>query len=98
MNITKTNLKVKMECNSSFILYITKTYTNAHSIHEFALTQRNLLTEQGWYYTVQSGMVTKQCFIPEFFHEKDYFYTLIEHNNGDWKKEKNFEIYIVENN
>ena len=50
----------------------------------------------GWYYSVSTAKVLKDCRVPEFFHDRDYWVTVIEHNNGDWNKESKYELYIVE--
>ena len=64
------------------------------AVHEFAKTQKEML--DGWYYSIQTAKVLKDCRVPEFFHDRDYWVTVIEHNNGDWNKESKYELYIVE--
>ena len=91
MKFTKTNFTLKINTSSSWIIYIAKTYEEASAVHEFAKTQKEML--DGWYYSIQTAKVLKD---PEFFHDRDYWVTVIEHNNGDWNKESKYELYIVE--
>lgn len=94
MKMTKTEFKKQVNVSSSWILYITKTWKEANDLHNFALTQKEIL--EGWYYTVSTVEVKSDCRVPEFFHNHDYFATVIEHNNGDWDKPQKYELYIVE--
>ena len=94
MKFTKTNFTLKLNHSSSWIVYIAKTYEEARAVQEFAKTQKEML--DGWYYSVQTATVLKDCRVPEFFHDRDYWVTVIEHNNGDWNKESKYELYIVE--
>ena len=94
MKMIKTNYTQQVNNSSSWILYITKTYEEAKAIHEFAKTQKEMLA--GWYYSVSTAKVLKDCRVPEFFHDRGYWLTAIEHNNGDWDKAQKYELYIVE--
>lgn len=94
MKITKTEIKVKVNETSSWIVYLTKTYEEAEALHQFARTQKEMLT--GWYYSVSTKKVMSDCRVPEFFHDRGYYMTVIEHNNGDWSKAQKYELYIVE--
>lgn len=94
MKFTKTNFTLKLNNSSSWIVYIAKTYEEAIAIQKFAMTQKEML--DGWYYSIQTAKVLKDCRVPEFFHDRDYWVTVIEHNNGDWNKESKYELYIVE--
>ena len=94
MKMTKTGVKMQVNDSSSWIVYITKTMEEARNLHKFALTQKDIL--EGWYYTVSTVDVKKDCRVPEFFHDHDYYATIIEHNNGDWDKPPKYELYIVE--
>lgn len=96
MNIIKTNFKVEVNKNSSFIVYITKTYEEAKKIHNIHLENKSILPD-GWYYGIQTVRVEKDCRVPKFFHGNDYYATIIEHNKGDWNKSHpTYELYIVE--
>ena len=94
MKFTKTNFKLKLNNSSSWIIYIAKTYEEAIAVQEFAKTQKEMLN--GWYYSVSTAKILKDCRVPGFFHDRDYWVTVIEHNNGDWNKESKYELYIVE--
>lgn len=94
MKLTKTDLEVKLKNSSSWIVYIAKTYEEARAVQEFANTQKKML--DGWYYSVSTKKVLKDCRVPKFFHDRDYWVTVIEHNNGDWNKESSYVLYIVE--
>ncbi len=94
MKMTKTEFTKQVNASSSFIVYITKTHDEAMAIHWFAMTQKEIL--EGWHYTVSTVEVQKDCRVPEFFHERGYFATIVEHNNGDWDKPQKYELYIVE--
>lgn len=94
MKLTKTEMKIKTENNSSWIVYVCKSYEEASAIHEIARSHKALLKD--WYYSVSTCRVMKHCIVPSFFHDKDYWVTIVEHNNGDWNKEASYELYIVE--
>lgn len=94
MKMTKTEFKKQLNASSSWIVYITKTWDEAENLHKFALTQKEIL--EGWYYSVSTVDIKKDCRVPEFFHDRDYYATIIEHNNGDWDKPQKYELYIVE--
>lgn len=96
MNIIKTNFKAKFDNGNSFIIYIAKTHEEVNEIHKIHMANKSILPD-GWYYSVQTVSVQKDCRIPEFFHDKDYFATIITHNKGDWHdKNTTYELYIVE--
>lgn len=94
MKITKTEIKVNVNESSSWIIYITKTYEEAKALHQFAVTQEEMLG--GWYYSVSTSEVMCDCRVPAFFHDRGYHMTVVEHNNGDWNKPQKYELYIVE--
>lgn len=94
MKIIKTNFTMKVNNSSSWIVYITKTHEEAEAIHLTTLTQIGLL--DGWYCSVSTKKVHKDCRVPEFFHDRDYWVTAFEHNNGDWNKPNSYTLYIVE--
>ena len=97
MKITKTDITREVNNSSSWILYITKTREEARAIHAFAMTQREaLLPLKGWRYSVQTVEVLQDCRVPEFFHDRGYYMTAIEHNNGDWNVAPSYTLYIVE--
>ena len=78
---SKVDTAIKVNISSSWIIYITKNHEDA---------------PEGWYYTVQTHQVMEDCRVPEFFHNHDYWMTVIEHNNGDWNKPSKYDLYIVE--
>lgn len=100
MKITKTEINHKVGNNtSSWIIYITKTPEDARAIHSFAMTQRAILNDgghNGWYYSVGSKEVANDCRVPEFFHDRGYHMTAVEHNNGSWDAPQTYTLYIVE--
>lgn len=97
MKITKTDFNLKVNNSSSWIVYITKTREEARAIHATAMTQREMLCKlQGWYYSVMTREVAEACLVPEFFHDRGYYMTAIEHNNGDWNATPSYTLYIVE--
>lgn len=96
MNIIKTDFRKQVNNSSSWIIYLTKTHEEAEVIHKFAMTQKELLTANGWYYRVSTNPVHKDCRVPEFFHDRGYWITAVEHNNGDWEKAPEYTLYIVE--
>lgn len=96
MTMTKTDFNLKVNNSSSWIVYITKTYEETKAIHQTAMTQREMLLPLGWYYSVSTNEVRKDCRVPKFFHERGYYMTCIEHNNGDWSKDPTYTLYIVE--
>ena len=99
MKITKTAFTRPAGLNhsSSFTIYVTKTHEDAQAIASVAMTQRETLTAiKGWYYSCSTMQVQKHCLVPEFFHDRDYYLTVIEHNNGDWKAPSKYELYIVD--
>lgn len=85
---SKVDTAIKVNISSSWIIYITKNHEDAQDLHRFAMTQKAMMPE-GWYYTVQTHQVMEDCRVPEFFHNHDYWMTVIEHNNGDWNKPSN---------
>lgn len=98
MKLTKTGFKLDINKSSSWIIYITQTWEEAEALHKFAITQREMLisTSHDWYYTVSSGKVVADCRVPKVFHNRGYYVTAIEHNNGDWNAEQKYELYIAE--
>lgn len=50
----------------------------------------------GWYYTVGMNKVCKDCRVPTFFHDREYWVVAVEHNNGDWNKKPTYTLYIAE--
>lgn len=97
MQITKTEYNLKINNSSSWTIYLTKTREESEAIHAFAMTQRETLKQiTGWYYTVMTAQVMNTCLVPQFFHDKGYYMTAIEHNNGDWNTSPKYDLYIVE--
>ena len=95
MKFSKVDTAIKGNDSSSWIIYITKNHKDAEDIHRFAMTQKAILPD-GWYYSVQTCKVLEDCRVPAFFHNRGYWLTVIEHNNGDWKKPNKYKLYVVE--
>lgn len=96
MKITKTEFNMKVNVSSSWIIYISKTYEQASAVQEMLKPQKEMLKSNGWYFSVQTVKVCKDCRVPSFFHDAGYFMTVVEHNNGDWSKPATYELNIVE--
>ena len=97
MKITKTDITKEINNSSSWTLYIAKNREEAQAAYEVAKTQRETFRKlKGWYYSVQLVEVLKDCRVPEFFHDRGYYMTVIEHNNGDWNILPQYNLYIVE--
>jgi hypothetical protein len=96
MNIIKTNFKAPFDSGESFVVYITNKHEIAEEIHKIHNANKAIKTE-GWYYSVQTVKVCKDCRVPEFFHDGNYWATIITHNKGDWNDKHNtYELYIAE--
>lgn len=95
MKITKTNMKVDMGNGSSYIVYVAKSLEDANTLHSLLMTQREIHHEVPWYYTV-STTEGADIRVPEFFHGHGYWFTIVEHNNGDWNIEPTYTLYTVE--
>jgi len=96
MNITKTNFKKQFDNGNSFMIYVTKSPEVAEEIHKIHALNKAILPE-GWYYSVQTVRVCQDCRVPKFFHDCDYWATIITHNKGDWNdKHSTYEVYIAE--
>ena len=96
MKFTKTSFTKEVNPSSSFIIYITTSWEQAATIHEMARTMQAMHDEKDWYFQISTSEVKRDCRVPEFFHERAYCCTIIEHNNGDWDKAPTYELYIVE--
>ena len=98
MKLVKTNFTHTVNKSSSWIVYITRTREEANALHKFAMTQQELLigASGDWYYSVSTVKIEKDCRVPEFFHERGYYATVIEHNNGDWNATPKYDLYIAE--
>ena len=96
MKFIETNFNHKVNESSSWIVYITKTRDEAMSIHNMVLTQMEMHRCGAWYYHVSTKEIGKDCRVPSFFHDNNYWLTAIEHNNGDWNKEPTYKLFIVE--
>lgn len=94
MKMIKTDFHKNINRKSSYIIYITKTLEEAQGIHKTALSMKDM--HSGWYYSVSTCEVLKDCRVPTFFHDRGYYMTAVEHNNGDWDKKPTYTLYIVE--
>lgn len=95
MKMIKTDFKLKVNEKSSWILYITKSYEEASAIHNTCLAMKEIHTGD-WYYHVNTCEVLQDCRVPSFFHDRGYWVTVVEHNNGDWRKDPTYALFIVE--
>lgn len=95
MKINKTNAKVDLGNGSSYVVYITRSMEEADVLHCILATQVPM-HKYPWEFHISSVSVLQDCRIPAFFHDRGYWATIIEHNNGDWDKEPTYELYIVE--
>lgn len=96
MNVIKTNFKAPFDNGNSFIIYITNKREIAEEIHKIHDANKAIKPE-GWYYSVQTVKVCQDCRVPEFFHDGNYWATIITHNKGDWNdKRSTYELYIAE--
>lgn len=97
MKFTKTAFDLEINNSSSWTIYLTKTFEEAETINRTLMTQRETLKDlPGWYFRVMTIKVEKACMVPEFFHNRDYWATCIEHNNGDWNRAPVYTLYIAE--
>jgi hypothetical protein len=35
------------------------------------------------------------CRVPEFFKDSNYYFTIVEHNNGNWDEKATYELFLV---
>lgn len=96
MKLIKTDFNMKVNAASSWIVYLCNSHEDAQTIHNICLTQRAMHTAGDWYYHISTNKVLEDCRVPSFFHNREYWVTVVEHNNGDWKHEQTYELYIVE--
>lgn len=94
MKLVKTNFEMNVNESSSWIVYIAKNAEDAQNIYNMCMTQKEIMN--GWYYTVGMNKICKDCRVPTFFHDRDYWMVAIEHNNGDWSKKPTYTLYIAE--
>lgn len=95
MTITHTDFNLKVNAASSCIVYVCETNSDAFALHELFMTQKTLHVTGDWYYHVRTNKVHEDSRVPTFFHNRDYWVTVIEHNNGDWNSEQTYDLYIV---
>lgn len=95
MKITKADIGKNVGNGSSYKLYICKNREDADIIHGVAMSMKPGDDLKEWYYSVTT-CEAQCCLVPEFFHNRGYYVTIIEHNNGDWCKDEKYELYIVE--
>ena len=96
MKITDTGFKKNVNNSSSWICYITNSKKAANDLYATLLTQSKMLKENDWYHHVSMNEIVSDCRVPEFFHHQGYTLVCVEHNNGDWKKEPTYKLYIAE--
>lgn len=94
MKLVKTNFEMNVNESSSWIIYITKNAEDAQNIYNMCMTQKEIMND--WYYTISMNKVCKDCRVPTFFHDREYWMVAVEHNNGDWNKKPTYTLYIAE--
>ena len=95
MKFTKTDFHKKVNEGSSWKVYVCKKQETAYEIHKMMMTAGTSSKDNYWHVSTIPG--DGHCVIvPEFFHDSPYWFTVIEHNNGDWNNEQTYELYIVE--
>lgn len=77
----------------SYIIYITTNPDKAYALHRPMMDMA--ATHPGWHWHVSTVEVLKDCRIPGIYHDRNYWATLVEHNNGDWKKAPTYEIHCI---
>lgn len=95
MKMIKTEFSVKVNESSSWIVYLTKSHEDAMAVHE-ALWSLKEMHGGDWYYSVSTSEVITDCRVPGFFHNRGYWVTVVEHNNGSWDKAPAYTLYIIE--
>lgn len=78
---------------SSYIIYIADTSEKARAIHSPMVKLKNI--HDGWYWSVSTVEISKDCRIPPLYHDKGYWATIVEHNNGDWQTSPTYEIHCI---
>lgn len=98
MKFIKTGFEAKVNNHSSYVVFITKGMQDAMTVHDMAMEMMKPATGKELYWQVHSHKLgaERDSMVPDFFCGADYWATWIEHNNGDWKKEPTYELYIVE--
>lgn len=95
MTITKTNYNMKV--NTSTTVYICESYESAKAVQDILNTHKTLIANGSeWYYATMTMKCETFCMVPKFFHNKGYWVTMMQHNQGDWDKEQTYECYLVE--
>lgn len=84
---------VKMGNGSSYIIFISDSCERARAIHKPMLNLKSIHPD--WYWSISTVQVLRDCRIPELYHGRGYWATIIEHNNGDWKKAPTYEIQCI---
>ena len=81
---------------SSYKIYLTRSNEVAYSISRGYLHEKYLdRDEKQEKISVGSGMVHKDCRIPEIYHDKGYFYCIVEYKNGDGWDNPKYELIIA---
>ena len=94
MKLTKTDFFLKVNEGSSYKVYVCKDHETAMIIHSLMMTAKINANDNYWSVSTNSGK-GHDCRVPSFFHESEYWFTFVEHNNGDWNKEQTYELYLV---
>lgn len=84
---------VTMGNGCSYIVYISTSRDKVHALHRPMMDMA--ATHPGWRWHVSTVQVLKDCRIPGLYHDRHYWATLIEHNNGDWSKAPTYEIHCI---
>lgn len=102
MKFIKTGFEAKVHNGSSYVMYITKSEQQAMAVHRMAMTMKPMHDavkgENDFFWQVHSHKLNgeRDVMVPDFFCGANYWVTWIEHNNGNWKLEPTYELYIVE--
>lgn len=92
MKLIRTNFDMKAQ--SSFVVFI-GTEEAARAIYDKFSPLKDIMGPD-WYYNVMRFQVDTSCIVPKIFHNRGYWATVINHNNGDWDKEANYTLYMIE--
>ena len=77
---------------SSYKVYVCKDSETANFLHHAMMTASPNV--KGAYWTV-STVRNADCRVPEFFKDSNYYFTIVEHNNGNWDEKATYELFLV---
>jgi len=94
MTITKTDFTHNVNGSSSYKVYVCKDRETAMMIHTLMMTAKTNTPDNYWHVGTNDGK-GHDCRVPSFFHESNYWFTCVEHNNGDWNQKPTYELFLV---